>query len=262
VRHALILGCSSGMGAAAARKLASLGHGIVGVHFDRAAALADVEELRLALEALRPGAVRFFNENAARDEVIEKVVAALPPEVSPESPLACVLHSIAFGSTVPLRGEGRATRAQLAMTFDVMGASLYHWFVALHDRRLVGPGTRVLFLTSEGNTVAMPGYGPVAMAKVAGEALIRQLAAEYGDTGITFNTIQAGITMTPALQRIPGWERLASSARTRNPTGRLTTPEDIADVIGLLVQPEARFINGALLRVDGGEHVAFAGGAR
>ena len=42
----------------------------------------------------------------------------------------------------------------------------------------------------------------------------------------------------------------------RNPLGRLTTPEDVANVIYLLTLDEARWVNGALIRVDGGEHVA------
>ena len=53
-----------------------------------------------------------------------------------------------------------------------------------------------------------------------------------------------------------GARRPWASARLRNPLGRLTTPADVADVICLLCTDEARWVNGALLRVDGGEHVA------
>ena len=49
---------------------------------------------------------------------------------------------------------------------------------------------------------------------------------------------------------------MKAGARMRNPLGRLTTPEDVANVIYLLCLDEARWINGALIRVDGGEHVA------
>jgi NAD(P)-dependent dehydrogenase (short-subunit alcohol dehydrogenase family) len=260
IRYALILGCSSGIGAATARKLAADGLGIIGVHFDRKANMPQVDSLRRELEELRPGAVHFINQNAARDEVIDEIAAERIPALVGDQPLACVLHSIAFGSTSPLRGSARATRPQLEMTFDVMGANLYYWFTRLFDRGLVRRGTRVLFLTSEGNELALPGYGPVAMAKVAGEALVRQLAAEYGDTGTTFNTIQAGITLTPALQKIPGWEQWVEYTRARNPSRRMTRPDDIANVVSLLCRPEAEFINGALIRVDGGERVTFPAG--
>jgi NAD(P)-dependent dehydrogenase (short-subunit alcohol dehydrogenase family) len=53
-------------------------------------------------------------------------------------------------------------------------------------------------------------------------------------------------------------DRLRASARLRNPFGRLTTPEDVANVVALLASDEAAWINGALLRVDGGEHVSGA----
>jgi NAD(P)-dependent dehydrogenase (short-subunit alcohol dehydrogenase family) len=49
---------------------------------------------------------------------------------------------------------------------------------------------------------------------------------------------------------------MTESAKKRNPLGRLTTPEDVANAISLLCREEARWINGAILHVDGGEHVA------
>jgi NAD(P)-dependent dehydrogenase (short-subunit alcohol dehydrogenase family) len=49
---------------------------------------------------------------------------------------------------------------------------------------------------------------------------------------------------------------LKASARMRNPFRRLTTPADVADAICLLCTDEAAWINGTLLRVDGGEHIA------
>ena len=68
--------------------------------------------------------------------------------------------------------------------------------------------------------------------------------------------IQAGVTDTPALRAIPGSGQLKSQARLRNPGGRLTTPEDVAGVIYLLSLDEAGWINGELVRVDGGEHIS------
>ena len=67
--------------------------------------------------------------------------------------------------------------------------------------------------------------------------------------------LQPGVTETPALAAIPGSERIKASALARNPFGRLTTPRDVADVVYLLSLDEAAWINGALLRVDGGERI-------
>ena len=113
----------------------------------------------------------------------------------------------------------------------------------------------MLGLTSEGNTVAWRGYAAVAAAKVALESVSRAIAVEFAPYGIRSNIIQPGVTDTPALRVIPGSGRLKAGARRRNPFGRLTTPEDVADVVYLLSLDEAHWINGALIRADGGEHM-------
>jgi NAD(P)-dependent dehydrogenase (short-subunit alcohol dehydrogenase family) len=113
-------------------------------------------------------------------------------------------------------------------------------------------------LTSEGNSVAWKGYAAVAAAKVALESVSRSIAVEMAQFGIRSNIVQAGVTDTPALRMIPGSGHLKAQARTRNPFRRLTTPADVADVIYLLSLPEAAWINGNVIRVDGGEHISGA----
>ena len=110
----------------------------------------------------------------------------------------------------------------------------------------------------EGNDLAWKGYAAVAAAKVALESLARSIAVEFAPYGIRCNVIQAGITQTPALAAIPGSDHLKSQARLRNPFGRLTTPRDVANAIYLLSTDDAAWINGVVLRVDGGEHVSGA----
>jgi len=66
--------------------------------------------------------------------------------------------------------------------------------------------------------------------------------------------IQAGITATPSLKRIPDSETLLKTTASRNPLGRMTEPADVANVIYLLCTDEAAWINGTVIHVDGGEH--------
>jgi NAD(P)-dependent dehydrogenase (short-subunit alcohol dehydrogenase family) len=96
----------------------------------------------------------------------------------------------------------------------------------------------------------------VAAAKVALESVSRSIAVEMAHFGIRSNVIQAGVTDTPALRMIPGSAQLKAHARTRNPFGRLTTPEDVANMIFLLSLPEAAWVTGEVIRVDGGEAVS------
>ena len=146
----------------------------------------------------------------------------------------------------------------MARTIHSMGTSLLGWTQALRERALFAPDARVLGLTSEGNAVAWKGYAAVAAAKVALESVSRSIAVEMAQFGVRSNIVQAGVTDTPALRVIPGSGHLKAQARIRNPFGRLTTPEDVAAVIYLLSLPESAWINGEVIRVDGGERVSGA----
>ncbi len=139
-----------------------------------------------------------------------------------------------------------------------MGTSLLPWVQDLFARKLFADDARVLGLTSEGNELAWKGYAAVAAAKVALESLVRSIAVEFGPYGIRCNVVQAGVTETPALAAIPGSDHMKAHARMRNPFGRLTTPRDVANVIYLLCTDEAGWINGSLIRADGGEHISGA----
>jgi NAD(P)-dependent dehydrogenase (short-subunit alcohol dehydrogenase family) len=141
-------------------------------------------------------------------------------------------------------------------TIHCMGTSLLDWVQQLHADGLFAADARVFGLTSEGNQLAWKGYAAVSAAKVALEALARSIAMEFAPYGLRCNVLQPGVTETPALAAIPGSDRLKAQARLRNPFRRLTTPRDVANVIYLLCLDEAAWINGALIRVDGGEHVA------
>jgi NAD(P)-dependent dehydrogenase (short-subunit alcohol dehydrogenase family) len=143
-------------------------------------------------------------------------------------------------------------------TIHAMGTSLLGWVQQLHRRGLFASDARVFGLTSEGNEVAWKGYAAVAAAKVSLESLARSIAVEFAPYGVRCNVIQAGITHTPAQDAIPGSAHMRAQALSRNPMGRLTTPEDVANVIGLLVTDEAGWINGEVIRVDGGEHISGA----
>jgi enoyl-[acyl-carrier protein] reductase III len=247
----LILGVSSGFGAAAARAYARAGYDVAGVHLDRRAGQALADALAEEIRGLGRQAV-FFNVNAADDERRAEVIAALKERVSPGG-VRVLLHSLAFGTLAPVVGEKQVTRKQLEMTLDVMGNSLVYWAQDVAGSGLMGEGGRIFAMTSAGSHIAWPGYGPVSAAKAALEAYVRQLAVELGGRGITTNAVLAGITKTPALEKIPGSAKLVEKSLERNPHGRLTTPEDVAACLVDLSRPGTYWLNGNVLRVDGGE---------
>ncbi len=166
------------------------------------------------------------------------------------------LHSLTSQPVYP--STSYLDEEDFGRTILAMGTSLLGWTQELHSRGLFAPDSRIFGMTSEGNEVAWKGYAAVSAAKVSLESLARSIAVEFAPYGVRCNIIQAGVTDTPALRAIPGSDQLKSQARLRNPGGRLTTPEDVAGVIYLLSLAEASWINGELIRVDGGEHISGA----
>ena len=250
----LLLGGSTGHGAAIAKKLALEGYGIIAFHFDRGEAKKIAENNIDDLKKITNGNCHYFNTNATSEEAMNEYIPKIK-DITNGGPLKLLLHSIAFGTTTNFFGDKPVTERQMNMTIHVMSNSLLYWTQKLFSEKLLAQGSRIMGLTSEGNYLAMEGYGPVSVAKVAMEAIIRQIGWELGQFGITANAIQAGVTPTRALTKITDkWKDWVDSTKNRNPMGRTTNPEDIAGTVSILLKPEADFINCSIIYCDGGEH--------
>jgi enoyl-[acyl-carrier protein] reductase III len=254
---ALILGASSGFGAATSLELARHGYDIIGVHLDRKATMPQVDEV---IDAIRRGGRRalFFNVNAADPERREEVLFRTAEEVGPSGTVAVLLHSLAFGNLRPYIAntpQDAITAAQMDMTLTVMAHSLVYWSQDLVHRGLMRKGGKIFAMTSAGGTRVLPNYGAVSAAKAALESHVRQLAMDLAPRGIAVNAIRAGVTDTPALRKIPGHEAISETALRRNPSGRLTMPDDVARAIAALCGPGTEWITGNIIGVDGGEDI-------
>jgi len=256
-KFAVILGASSGFGEATALALAGDGYDVFGVHLDRRAGLAHVEEIVAKIESLGRQA-RFFNINAADPEKRAEAIAEMK-DVAAGAPARVLLHSLAFGTLKPFiapEEKDALNRAQVDMTLDVMAHSLVYWAQDLHRAGLLRRGSKIYAMTSAGDRIIWKAYGAVSAAKCALESHVRQLAVELAPEGITANAIKAGVTDTPALRKIPGNEAIVESATARNPAGRLTTPEDVARCLVALSGEGTDWMTGNVIQVDGGEDVA------
>lgn len=229
--------------------------------------IGEGESVKLLLHSIAYGNLKFLApppslEKEDRKEVMMSLAYELGINLEELQQATDKLFDMGFArlsslanTTTEYSGKSLLEADDFALTIDSMGTSLASWVKAVFERNLFAPDARVLSLTSEGNEIAWPGYAAVSAAKATLEAISRSIAVEYAPFGIRANVIQAGITSSPAARKIPGYNHLAASAKMRNPYNRLTQAEDIANFIFLMCQDEAAWLNGALIRVDGGEHI-------
>lgn len=253
---AVILGASTGLGLATARKLAQQGMNLCLVHRTRRTDLPDVDHSFSALEA--DGILlKQFNLDATSAEKRTTVIKVLTETLGEGGKVRALIHSIAKGNLKPIVSSDRQPlqHDDFALTIDAMAISLYDWTKALFSSGLFAADARVISFTSEGSQKAWQHYAAVSAAKAALEAISRSIALEMAPFGIRANCIMAGVTDTASLRLIPGADALVSHSLKRNPFARLTTPEDVANVAYLLCKDEAAWINGAIIPVNGGEHI-------
>jgi len=127
------------------------------------------------------------------------------------------------------------------------------WLAAKH------PGT-VLSISATYAPVGSAYVVPSAISKAGVDALTRSLAVEWGNRGIRMNAIAPGpIPTQGAFSRVlphPGLETLALD---RNPLHRFGTVEELANLAAFLVSDQSGYINGEVIRMDGGEFLQGAG---
>ncbi len=250
----LILGGSSGLGLATAKKMARHGYHIIILHRDRR---SDLKDIKIHFEEITSTGVELlhFNVDATNAKKRLETIDEIRNVLSSTGKIKMMVHSIAKGSLKPMVSNEETTlnHQDIEITLNAMSISLYDWTKAVFETDLFDDDARIVAFTSEGSTRAWEGYAAVSAAKATLEALTRSIALEYAPKGIKANCIQAGTTETKAFALIPNSEKLKKSALERNPNKRLTTPEDVANAVYLLSTDEAKWITGTVIKVDGGE---------
>lgn len=257
--YALILGASSGFGKSISLELAKDGVNIIGVHLDRATTMPDVNQLVTDIRSRRVEA-HFFNVNAAdaskRDEIISEIQKIFSNDKG--STIKVLVHSLAFGTLRNFISGNPAeciNQKQIEMTLDVMANSIVYWTQSVIFNKLMVTGGKIYAMTSSGGSKQIEFYGAVSAAKACLESYVRQLAMELGKIGISVNAIRAGVTETPALLKIPNSQKIIDNAKQRNPQGRLTLPEEIAEFIVDNYKRNSHWMTGNIINIDGGESV-------
>lgn len=249
---AIILGGSSGFGFAAVKKLAQHGMNIAVIYREIAATERPLKENLAKIAADNGVTILPYNINALDDTARTAFIEQFATEK--KNKVKLLLHSIARGNLKPLTGDDALSIADIQLTTYAMGTSLLDWTRDLLAKEAFDKDARIIGLTSEGEDKYWEGYAAVSIAKASLQSLTKYMAVELAKYGLKTNLIQAGITATPSLLRIPDSETLLKVTENRNPFGRMTEPADVANVIYLLCTDEAAWINGTVIHVDGGEH--------
>ena len=249
---ALILGASSGIGKECAKRLAKNGVNIYGLYLRKRK-----NEIDSLTEELSNFGVKviYKKANASNDISRKEIIQNLNNEG--DIRIKMFIHSIAFGTLKKMIGDTESIldKKNIEMTLDTMCNNLIYWTQDLFNNNLFKKGSQIIAMTSAGGRKNWQSYGAISLAKSAIESACRQLSLEMAPHGVAVNAIQAGVTNTAALRKIPDYESMKKNAIKNNPHQRLTEPSDVADFIELLISYESSWMTGNIIRIDGGEDI-------
>jgi 3-oxoacyl-[acyl-carrier protein] reductase len=238
-RVVIVTGASRGIGAAIARRISADGFAVA-VNYASSASEADalVEEL-----SATGGAAIAVKANVARADDVRRMFDTVEAQLGQVDAL---INNAGVLKTVPLADTSDALYDQ---SFDINVRGTFNTLREAASR--IRNGGRIVNFSSTTLALNMPGYALYNATKAAVEAITHVFAKELRGRGITVNAVAPGPVATSLFLDGKTDEQIASFARMP-PLERLGQPDDIASVVAFLVGADAGWINGQILRANGG----------
>jgi 3-oxoacyl-[acyl-carrier protein] reductase len=238
---AVITGGAKGIGLGIARVLRSEGADVVIADLDTTAA----REVAVALDAEQNHAIAVTVDVTSRQALDEMAAAA----VARWGRIDILAANAGIYPHIPLADIDQTSWDHL-MAINVRGA-LFAVQACVPQMQLQHYG-RIVFTSSiTGSVTGQPGYGHYGASKAAMLGLMRTAALEVAADGVTVNAVLPGNIATPGFADLGPDHRNAMLAAI--PLGIFGEPEDVGWAVRFLVSPEARYITGQTLIIDGGQ---------
>ncbi len=238
-KSVIVTGSSRGIGRAVARRLASDGFAVA-VNYAGNATKAEEVVAEIKSAGGQAIAVQADVANAADVERLFKETMDTFAGVS------VVVNCAGIMPLSPIAG------GDLELFDKVMATNLRGTFLVLGQAaRQVSTGGRIIAFSSSVIAKSFPTYGPYIASKAGVEGLVRVLANELRGRDITVNAVAPGPVATE-LFLTGKTEAQIEELRKQSPLERLGQPEDISNVVSFLVGPDGGWVNGQILRANGG----------
>ena len=244
---AVVLGASTGVGAAIALRLAENLYPVIGFHRGRHQAEALSQAMLLKCRAKQS---QLIERDVGRNEIAVDVGVADVAKFASKQSVRVLVHSLSGAS---VNSVMKSVPYQVESTFNLLAHSFLWWVQGLQQCDLLAPNAKIIALSNPLPDFYLRNSGVIGAAKAALETYVKMLAVELGPMGMRINAIRFSTVLTSALRKVLSAEAVAALEKVHQhivPAGTMQDADSVAQFVVKLVNDN--WINGAVIDLTGG----------